>query len=126
MLGSLVDAEDLLQETLAAAWRGLKGFVGRSSLRTWLYRIATNRCLNAVRDAKRRRPAEPIPPFDPPEPSRQGEVTWLQPYPDAWPSRSPTWHPVPQSDIRRVRQVSRPSSPLYSASPRARPPPCSP
>ena len=84
MLGSLVDAEDLLQETLAAAWRGLKGFVGRSSLRTWLYRIATNRCLNAVRDAKRRRPAEPIPPFDPPEPSRQGEVTWLQPYPDAW------------------------------------------
>lgn len=83
MLGSLVDAEDLLQETLLAAWRGLDGFGGRSSLRAWLYRIATNRCLNAIRDTKRRRPAEAIPPFDPPEPSRRGEVTWLQPYPDA-------------------------------------------
>ena len=84
MLGSLIDAEDLLQETLTAAWRGLDGFAGRSSLRAWLYRIATNRCLNAIRDTKRRRPAEPVPPFDPPEPSRRGEVTWLQPYPDAW------------------------------------------
>ncbi len=84
MLGSLVDAEDLLQETMAAAWRGLDGFAGRSSLRTWLYRIATNRCLNAIRDGKRHRPAEQVPPFDPPEPSRRGDVTWLQPYPDAW------------------------------------------
>jgi len=84
MLGSLVDAEDLLQETLLAAWRGLDGFGGRSSLRAWLYRIATNRCLNAIRDTKRRRPSEAVPPFDPPEPSRRGEVTWLQPYPDAW------------------------------------------
>lgn len=84
MLGSLVDAEDLLQETLLAAWRGLDGFAGRSSLRAWLYRIATNRCLNAIRDARRRRPVEPVPPFDPPEPSRRGEVNWLQPYPDLW------------------------------------------
>jgi len=84
MLGSLVDAEDLLQETLLAAWRGLDGFAGRSALRTWLYRIATNRCLNAIRDTKRRRPAEPVPPFDPPVPSRRSEVTWLQPYPDLW------------------------------------------
>lgn len=84
MLGSLSDADDLLQETLIAAWRGLDGFAGRSSLRTWLYRIATNRCLNAIRDAKRRPPAEPVPPFVPPEPSRAGDVTWLQPYPDAW------------------------------------------
>lgn len=84
MLGSVSDAEDLLQETLTAAWRGLEGFEGRSSLRTWLYRIATNRCLNAIRDTKRRRPVEPVPPFDPPDPSRRGEVTWLQPYPDAW------------------------------------------
>lgn len=84
MLGSLVDAEDLLQETLTAAWRGLDGYAGRSSLRAWLYRIATNRCLNAIRDNKRRRPPEPVPPFDPPEPSRRGEITWLQPYPDAW------------------------------------------
>ncbi len=84
MLGSLVDADDLLQETLIAAWRGLAGFEGRSSLRAWLYRVATNRCLNAVRDARRRPPTQPVAPFVPPEPSRRGETTWLQPYPDAW------------------------------------------
>ncbi|HEY3683517.1 MAG TPA: RNA polymerase subunit sigma-70 [Streptosporangiaceae bacterium] len=84
MLGSLSDADDLLQETLTAAWRGLAGFAGRSSLRAWLYAIATNRCLNAIRAEKRRPPAEPVPPFDPTEPSRRGEVTWLQPYPDTW------------------------------------------
>ncbi|TDV56300.1 RNA polymerase subunit sigma-70 [Actinophytocola oryzae] len=83
MLGSLTDAEDLLQETLLAAWRGLAGFEGRSSLRSWLYRIATNRCLNAMRAVNRRVPAEPTPPFQPPEPSRRGEITWLQPCPDA-------------------------------------------
>jgi RNA polymerase sigma-70 factor (TIGR02960 family) len=82
MLGSLQDAEDALQETLVAAWRGLAGFEGRASMRNWLYRIATNRCLNALRDAGRRPPAAPVPPFQPPEPSRQGEPTWLQPYPD--------------------------------------------
>jgi len=85
MLGSLSDAEDVLQETLAAVWLGLDGFAGRSSLRTWLYRVATNRCLNAIRAGKRRRPPEPVPPFDPPEPSRRGEVTWLQPYPTPGP-----------------------------------------
>ncbi|BCJ39195.1 RNA polymerase sigma factor [Actinocatenispora thailandica] len=83
MLGSLADAEDLVQETLLAAWRGLDGFAGRSSIRTWLYRIATNRCRNALRDASRRIPAEPVPPFAPPAPSRRAAVTWLQPYPDA-------------------------------------------
>ncbi|MEV0649804.1 RNA polymerase subunit sigma-70 [Phytomonospora sp. NPDC050363] len=84
MLGSLTDAEDLLQETLTAAWRGIAGFEGRSSLRTWLYRIATNRCLNAIRDGKRRvPPPEPVPPFAPPEPSAKGDVTWFQPFPDA-------------------------------------------
>ena len=82
ILGSLTDAEDMLQETLIAAWRGLAQFEGRSSLRGWLYRIATNRCLNALRDASRRIPAEPVPPFQPPEPSRRGEIAWLQPYPD--------------------------------------------
>jgi RNA polymerase sigma-70 factor (ECF subfamily) len=82
LLGSLTDAEDLLQETLLAAWRGLDTFEQRASVRTWLYRIATNRCLNALRDAGRRVPAAPVPPFEPPEPTRWGDVTWLQPYPD--------------------------------------------
>src|ERR1700704_4340109 len=54
ILGSVQDAEDLLQETLLAAWRGLDKFEGRSSFRAWLYRIATNRCLNALRDSERR------------------------------------------------------------------------
>ena len=83
MLGSLTDAEDLLQETLLAAWRGLADFQERASVRSWLYRIATNRCLNALRGAGRRIPTEPVPPVQPPEPSRRGEITWLQPYPDA-------------------------------------------
>ena len=82
MLGSLTDAEDMLQETLLAAWRGLAGFTERASVRTWLYRIATHQCLNALRAASRRIPAEPVPPFRPPEPTRRGEITWLQPYPD--------------------------------------------
>jgi RNA polymerase sigma-70 factor (ECF subfamily) len=82
MLGSLTDAEDMLQETLLAAWRGLAGFEERASLRSWLYRIATNRCLNALRAAGRRAVAEPVPPFRPPEPTRRGEIAWLQPCPD--------------------------------------------
>jgi RNA polymerase sigma-70 factor (TIGR02960 family) len=82
LLGSVSDAEDVLQEALLAAWRGLDGFEGRASLRSWLYRIATNRCLNALRDRGRRIPPEPQPPFQPPEPSRRSHVTWLQPYPD--------------------------------------------
>lgn len=82
MLGSVDDAEDMVQETLVAAWRGLAGFEGRASLRAWLYRIATNRCLNARRGATRA-PAAPAPPFEPPEPTRHGEVTWLQPCPDS-------------------------------------------
>src|SRR5215216_6038313 len=54
MLGSVQDAEDVLQETLLAAWRGLDTFEERASIRTWLYRIATNRCLNALRTVGRR------------------------------------------------------------------------
>ena len=59
MLGSLQDAEDVMQETLLAAWRGLSGFEERSSVRTWLYRIATNRCLNALRASARQQPPAP-------------------------------------------------------------------
>jgi RNA polymerase sigma factor (sigma-70 family) len=83
ILGSVQGAEDVLQETLLAAWRGLAGFGERASPRAWLYRIATNRCLNALRDARRRPPPAPVAPFEPPEPTRYGEPTWLQPYPDA-------------------------------------------
>jgi RNA polymerase sigma-70 factor (TIGR02960 family) len=83
MLGSLQDAEDALQETMVAAWQGIGGFEQRASMRTWLYRIATNQCLNARRSAKRRQAKEwDVPNVDPPEPTRLGEVVWLQPYPD--------------------------------------------
>ena len=83
MLGSFQDAEDTLQETLLAAWQGIGGFEERASVRTWLYRIATSRCLNARRSASRR-PAKAwdIPGVEPPAPTRLGEVVWLEPYPD--------------------------------------------
>lgn len=84
MLGSFQDAEDALQDSLLAAWQGLGGFEGRASIRTWLYRIATNRCLNALRSANRRPAKEwDIPGVEPPEPTGLGEVVWLEPYPDA-------------------------------------------
>jgi RNA polymerase sigma-70 factor (TIGR02960 family) len=84
MLGSFQDAEDALQDTLLAAWQGFGGFEGRASLRTWLYRIATNRCLNARRSASRRPAKEwDVPNVAPPEPTRLGEVVWLEPFPDA-------------------------------------------
>jgi RNA polymerase sigma-70 factor (ECF subfamily) len=84
MLGSFQDAEDALQDALLAAWQGLGGFEGRASIRKWLYRIATNRCLNALRSANRR-PAKAwdMPGAEPPEPTSLGEVAWLEPYPDA-------------------------------------------
>src|SRR5690242_15779187 len=84
ILGSLQDAEDMVQETWLAAWRGLTGFEERASLRAWLYRIATNRCLNALRDGARRpgtRASAPLP-FEPPAPTRMAEALWLEPYPD--------------------------------------------
>jgi RNA polymerase sigma-70 factor (ECF subfamily) len=83
ILGSVADAEDALQETLLAAWQGIGGFEGRASVRTWLYRIATRRCLNALRSAKRRPQMEPsFSPLQPPEPTRAGDPVWLEPYPD--------------------------------------------
>jgi RNA polymerase sigma-70 factor (TIGR02960 family) len=84
MLGSLQDAEDTVQETLLAAWQGLDAFEGRASIRTWLYRIATNRCLNARRSASRRPAKEwDMPAVKPPEPTGIGEIPWLEPYPDS-------------------------------------------
>jgi RNA polymerase sigma-70 factor (TIGR02960 family) len=81
-LGSLQDAEDALQDILLAAWRGIGGFEGRASVRTWLYQIATNRCLNILRSARRQAAEWSVPGVGAPEPSRFGEVTWLEPYPD--------------------------------------------
>ncbi|GAA2638506.1 RNA polymerase subunit sigma-70 [Paractinoplanes durhamensis] len=102
MLGSRTDAEDALQETLLAAWRGLDGFEGRSSLRTWLYTIATRRCLNARRSA----PKAPVPPFEPPAPSRRGEVTWLQPYPDDLLDGVPDAAPGPEARYEMREAIS--------------------
>ena len=79
IVGSAQDAEDLLQETLLAAWRGLERFEGRASVRAWLHRIATNRALDALR-AGRRRPESRI--TDAPEPTRRAEPIWLEPFPD--------------------------------------------
>jgi RNA polymerase sigma-70 factor (TIGR02960 family) len=105
LLGSLTDAEDMLQETLLAAWRGLASFQERSSLRSWLYRIATNQCLNALRSASRRVPAEPVPPFQPPEPTRRGEITWLQPYPDALLEGIPDTAPGPDARYQATEAI---------------------
>jgi len=80
IVGSAQDAEDLLQETLLAAWRGLERFEERASVRAWLYRIATNRSLDALR-ASRRRPGD-LRMNQMPEPTRWSEPVWLEPYPD--------------------------------------------
>ena len=85
MLGSVHDAEDALQEALLRAWRGLPRFEGRSSLRSWLYRIATNTCLDAIaRRPKRVLPIDYGPPTDPHDGPGQPlvESVWVEPYPD--------------------------------------------
>jgi RNA polymerase sigma-70 factor (ECF subfamily) len=86
MLGSVHDADDALQDTLLRAWRALPGFEGRSSLRAWLYRIATNSCLKLIqRRPKRVLPLDYGPAADPHHgPSAPvAEVAWLEPYPEA-------------------------------------------
>jgi RNA polymerase sigma-70 factor (TIGR02960 family) len=107
MLGSFADAEDALQDTLLAAWQGLGGFEGRASLRTWLYRIATNRCLNARRAASRR-PARQwdIPGVEPPEPTRLGEVIWLEPFPDALLEGGIGGPPGPEARYEQAEAIS--------------------
>ncbi len=93
ILGSVQDAEDLLQETLLAAWRGLERFQERASVRAWLYRIATNRCLNALRDSGRR----PRQRAAPSTLTRRREPTWLEPYPDTLLEELPDTSPGPES-----------------------------
>jgi RNA polymerase sigma-70 factor (TIGR02960 family) len=108
MLGSFQDAEDALQDTLLAAWQGLGGFTGeRASLRTWLYKIATNRCLNALRSARRRAAKEwDVPNAEPPEPTRFGEVVWLQPYPDALLEDAAGGPPGPEARYEQAEAIS--------------------
>ena len=97
ILGSVQDAEDALQETLLSAWRGLDGFEERSSLRAWLYTIATNRCLNALRAGARRPQERRALSFESPEPTHYGEVLWLEPYPDALLEGMPDTAPGPDA-----------------------------
>lgn len=103
MLGSVQDSEDAVQETLLSAWLGLAGFEGRSSVRTWLYRIATNRCLNLLR-AGRRVPRESEDPVA--EPTARGEVVWLQPYPDSLLDGVPDDAPGPEARYESREAIS--------------------
>jgi RNA polymerase sigma-70 factor (ECF subfamily) len=107
MLGSFQDAEDVLQETLLAAWQGFAGFEGRATLRTWLYRIATNRCLNARRSVSRR-PARAwdVPDVEPPEPTRLGEVVWLEPFPDTLLAGGPATPLGPEARYEQTEAIS--------------------
>ena len=107
ILGSAQDAEDALQETLLAAWRGLGGFEERASIRTWLYRIATSRCLNALRASSRSVTMDgPQSWPDPPEPTRLGDVPWLEPYPDLLLDQLPGAEPGPEARYEAVEAIS--------------------
>src|SRR5581483_3748870 len=109
LLGSLQDAEDALQDTLLAAWQGLAGFEERASVRTWLYRVATNRCLNLLRSASRRPQAVTgfvAPDVEPIEPTRLGEVVWLEPYPDALREGLPAQPPGPEARYETTEAIS--------------------
>ncbi|MEV3902090.1 sigma-70 family RNA polymerase sigma factor [Mycobacterium sp. NPDC050551] len=107
MLGSFQDAEDALQDTLLSAWQGIERFEGRASIRTWLYRIATNRCLDALRSAKRR-PAKEwnISEIQLPEPSRLGEIVWLEPFPDALLEGAADTQPGPEARYEQTEAIS--------------------
>ncbi|MGR6920420.1 sigma-70 family RNA polymerase sigma factor [[Actinomadura] parvosata] len=94
LLGSVQDAEDLVQETLLAAWRGIGGYEERASLRTWLYRIATNRCLNALRGGAHR------------SSRRREEASWLEPYPDVLLDELPDRLPGPEARYETSESVS--------------------
>jgi RNA polymerase sigma-70 factor (TIGR02960 family) len=96
IVGSAQDAEDLLQETLLAAWRGLGQYQGRASVRAWLYRIATNRSLDALR-ASRRRPEDLQRMTEVTEPTRRTEPIWLEPYPDVLLEGIPDEAPGPEA-----------------------------
>ncbi len=103
ILGSFEDAEDMLQETLVRAWQHLDSFEGRSSLRAWFYKIATNACLDALDTRKRRGlskelyargdPSAPLPPAS-------KEVVWVEPFPDEMIDRQPSIYPEARYEVR--------------------------
>ena len=109
-LGSVADAEDALQDTLLSAWQALPGFEGRASIRTWLYRVASSRCLDALRSARRRPSASPPPgemkELVPPEPTRLGELLWLEPYPDAMLEGLADTAPGPEARYEAMESIS--------------------
>jgi RNA polymerase sigma-70 factor (ECF subfamily) len=107
LLGSFTDADDAMQETLLAAWQGLAGYERRASLRTWLYKVATSRCLLLLRTA-RRRPQVDWPPagLSLPEPNGTNEVTWLQPYPDALLNEMADGNPGPEARYEADEAIS--------------------
>src|SRR3954465_7626175 len=108
MLGSLADAEDAVQETMLAAWRGIGGFTEeRASLRTWLYTIATNRCLNARRAASRRPVREwDMSQFDAPVPPPRAGPVWLQPCPDGFLDGAVDRPPGPEARYEQTEAIS--------------------
>jgi RNA polymerase sigma-70 factor (ECF subfamily) len=108
ILGSLQDAEDALQETLVSAWRNLGDFGQRSSLRTWLYQIATNRCLSMLRaDRRRPRTATSIPDVTLPEPTGVSDAPpWLEPYPDVLLDNLVDQAPGPEARYETTEAIS--------------------
>ena len=108
ILGSLQDAEDALQETLVSAWRNLGEFDQQSSLRTWLYKIATNRCLSMLRaDSRRPRIAPPLPDAALPEPASAGDAPpWLEPYPDVLLDHLVDQRPGPEARYETTEAIS--------------------
>ena len=121
MLGSFDDADDALQETLLAAWRGLRSFEKRATVRTWLYRIATNTCLNLVRAAARRPPQALHLPGFAVEANARTEITWLQPYPDVLLDEIAADAPGPQDLAERSDSLSLAfTAAIQALTPRAR------
>jgi RNA polymerase sigma-70 factor (ECF subfamily) len=107
MLGNLHDAEDALQDSLLDAWRGLRRFEGRASIRTWLYRITTNRCLKTLRSASRRPATEwNLPEVEPPEPTRFGDIVWLEPFPDSLLEQARTVPLGPEARYQQNESIS--------------------
>src|SRR5690348_7113334 len=108
MLGTLQDAEDAVQDAVLRAWRGIERFQGRASFRNWLYRIATNTCLNALASGRSKRrilqmegpPSTEMPPREP-----ALDLPWLEPYPDAWLEGVPDEAPGPAAQYEQREAV---------------------